>query len=293
MTDEVLRIGVHGAAGKMGHAVLAQIYSSFYGLAKSVRRPQLGATVGRPGSSLLGAELGVQLPSDRENPEARDWLVKPGALCLTDSFNHNDIDVMIDFSTPAASCELIKVCQKYWIPVVVGTTGFDERQIALCEKAAVEIPLLISPNMSFMSTMMLSLIEKTITGIKSGPAPRKYDVDIVEQHHRGKKDAPSGTARLLRESALQAARTNFSSPTDAAAQNSRPAARDPEINISSVRGGTGLNEHRIIFSGAGEQFELVHRVADLAVYAAGAVQGALYLHEAAAGIYSMQNVLQK
>ena len=291
MKLKILRIGVHGVPGKMSQAVVAQIFDFFHKNPSNNYLPQLGAVIGNPSSALLGVDLRNNILHDDLNFKKNDWLVNEKSIYLSDSFDPADIDVMIDFSSPAASIRLVEICKNHSIPVVVGTTGFDDNQANLLKSAGAAIPILISPNMSLAVNVMISLIESAVAGLNAGNLGGGYDIEISEMHHRHKKDSPSGTALKMGETAAQASKINFSNAKMINSETKSYKRAPAQIGISSIRGGTSINEHRIIFAGDGEQLEIIHRSADLSIYASGAVRAAMFLLAAEAGIYSMKDVI--
>ena len=278
MWDDILRIGVHGASGKMGIAVITQIFKSFYQKGGGAPNARLAATLGHRSSNLLGTDLRKKVSAAGIDAANDDWLVAKNSIYLTDVLSPNDIDVMIDFSVPTAAKELLVNCAQAKIPLVTGTTGFTPAQTALFHETARVIPILISPNMSLAVNVLFSLIAQAVNELGLSTRPGNYDIEIAEMHHRLKKDSPSGTALRMHEIATRASRIE----TDMAA---------PRIGIAALRGGTLLNEHRITFAGAGEQLELIHRAANPEVYAQGAIAAAQFLHGAKPRIYSMKEVL--
>ena len=293
MTSNILRIGVYGVPGKMSLAVIAQIFDFFYKTPNNNYKPQLAAVVGKADNALMGSDLRNKISHDAGDINKNAWLLKESSIYLTASFAPEDLDVMIDFSSPAASIQLIETCKKHLIPVVVGTTGFAAAQLATVKKAAGAIPLLLSPNMSLAVNVMFSLIESAVGGLNAGNLHGGYDIEIAEMHHRHKKDSPSGTSLKMGEIAARASKTDFTAAKTINAATTTYQRNSSQIGIASLRGGTALNEHRIIFAGTGEQLEIVHRAADLSIYAAGAVTAAKFLVTAKPGIYSMKDVVGK
>lgn len=194
-------------------------------------------------------------------------------------------DVVIDFSHPSALVTLLEMCQARHLPVVLATTGYDQAQLEAISEAARHIPVFRSANMSLGVNVLLDLVKKA-AAVLGGD----YDVEIVERHHHRKVDAPSGTALMLADAAASAL------PYEAEYVYDRHDVRKPrdphEIGISSVRGGTIVGDHTVIFAGRDEVIELSHHAASREVFAVGAVRAAKFLAQGRApGLYSMSDLL--
>jgi 4-hydroxy-tetrahydrodipicolinate reductase len=205
-------------------------------------------------------------------------------------------DVVIDFSQPHATRSNLTVCRAAHKPLLIGTTGYPADLGALFDEAAREIPLLVAPNTSIGVTLLQEL-----TRIAAKALPPNFDIEIIEAHHRMKKDAPSGTALALGKAAAQGRGLPASHPQDAdrAASeeipnggSSRIGARpEGDIGYAVIRGGDIVGEHTVLFAGTGEQVTLGHRATDRAIFARGAVQAASWLASRAPGRYFMSDFL--
>jgi 4-hydroxy-tetrahydrodipicolinate reductase len=182
-------------------------------------------------------------------------------------------EVVMDFTTAAATRAHLEACRRARKALLIGTTGFAPELEAEFAAAAREIPLLVAPNTSLGVTLLLELVRLSSRALPES-APR-----ILERHHAGKRDAPSGTALAL-ASALAAARPHGSPASDAA-----------RIPIESVREGEVVGEHTALFASPGEELFLGHRASDRAVFARGALAAALWLASKPAGRYSMRDLL--
>ena len=194
-------------------------------------------------------------------------------------------DVVVDFSNPANLDGLLEFCLLRKIPIVLCTTGYSEEQLKDIEKAAERIPVFKSGNMSLGINLMMQLVKRA-----SAVLGESFDVEIVEKHHRRKVDAPSGTALMLADAAAS------SLPYKAEEVFERHSVRQPrrreEIGISSIRGGTIVGEHEIVFAGLDEVFEIKHAALSRDVFAAGAVTAARFIAGVRApGMYDMDDAL--
>ena len=190
---------------------------------------------------------------------------------------------MIDFSHPSATLELARFCRDRTIPMVVGTTGFSPAQRNELEQVAMKIPLLVSPNMSRAVNLLMRLVGEAARALG-----QSADIEIVERHHRLKKDAPSGTALRLAEIAAEAAGiTRFVHGREGlVGQRS-----SNEIGVHAVRTGDEPGEHTVIFGLMGESLELSHRALNRDGFVRGAIDAAVFLAGKPAGLYTMTDVL--
>jgi 4-hydroxy-tetrahydrodipicolinate reductase len=195
-------------------------------------------------------------------------------------------DVVIDFTAPAASLQHAAICAGRGIALVIGTTGFAPEQKNGLRASAGRIPLLLAPNMSVGVNVLFRLVADAARAL--GPA---YEVEIVEMHHRMKRDAPSGTALRLAEEAAQslgiAPEQGF-----VYARHGEVGARKPgTIGLSTLRGGDVVGEHTVHFLSDGERLELTHKATSRDNFARGAVRAARWLAGQKPGLYDMQDVL--
>ena len=260
-----VHIGINGAAGRMGQRLIA--------LAAEDQELKVSAAIENPGHPKLGQDageiagignLGVTLASDL--PEA------------------HLLNVVIDFSAPEGTMHILKKCVARRIPLVVATTGHTPEQKTEIEAAAHQTALLMSPNMSLVVNVLFELTRRTAEMLKG----KDFDVEIIERHHRFKKDSPSGTANqfakiiqgVMGQSELRHGREGI------LGERSRH-----EIGMHAIRAGDNVGEHTIIFSTLGETLELVHKSSSRDSYARAALLAAKFLADRPAGRYSMNDVL--
>jgi 4-hydroxy-tetrahydrodipicolinate reductase len=193
-------------------------------------------------------------------------------------------DVVIDFSAPEGTEPLLRLCRERTLASVIATTGHSAQQKAEIAEAAHEIPVLLAPNMSLVVNVLFHLTRQAAHLLTD----RGYDVEIIERHHRHKKDSPSGTAlhfaRIIQQEMGQ---TDLRHGREGLV-GERPSK---EIGIHAVRAGDNVGEHTILFSALGESLELVHKGSSRDSYARGALQAARFLAGKPAGQYSMDDVL--
>ena len=193
-------------------------------------------------------------------------------------------DVIIDFSHPSALDDLIEYGLSTGTPIVFATTGYSDEQINKIKKAAEQIPVFFTFNMSLGINLLIKLA-KTATEILGG----QFDIEVVEKHHNQKIDAPSGTAIMLANSINEVLDNNCHYIYDRHSQ--RKKRENSEIGIHSIRGGTIVGEHDVIFAGRDEVITLSHSAASKEVFAVGAVNAAVFLATQKPGIYDMAALL--
>ena len=198
----------------------------------------------------------------------------------------HDSDVVIDFSQTEATELVCRTCLENKKPLVLGTTGHTEEQIKLIEAAAQSVPILFAPNFSIGVNTLFWLTRKAAEVVGSD-----FDVEIVEMHHRSKKDSPSGTAKELGEILIKARSLDYGK--NVAHGRKGPIGERPhdEIGMHALRGGDVVGEHIVIFAGQGERLELTHRASSRETFALGALHAAQWIVGKSPGLYSMQDVL--
>ena len=193
-------------------------------------------------------------------------------------------DVIIDFSNPALLNNLLGYCLSTGTPLVIGSTGYSDEQIAKIKSAAQQIPIFFTFNMSLGINLLVQLAKKAASVLGD-----QFDIEIVEKHHNQKIDAPSGTAIMLANAINE---TLDNSKTYVYDRHSRRQKRDKsEIGMHSIRGGTIVGEHDVIFAGHDEVITLSHSAASKAVFANGAVNAAVFLKDKPAGLYDMSQMV--
>ncbi len=196
-----------------------------------------------------------------------------------------EADVVIDFSSPAALIALLDFSKTRRVPLVLATTGYSAAQLSAIDEAAKTVPIFRSGNMSLGINLLTELVKRAATVLGDG-----YDVEIIERHHHRKVDAPSGTALMLAEAAAEGLPYT---PEYVYDRHDVRKARDArEIGISSVRGGTIVGDHTVLFAGRDEVIELTHSAQSREVFASGAVRAAKFLAGVQApGLYSMADLV--
>ena len=196
-----------------------------------------------------------------------------------------EADAVIDFSSAKAVDGLYKYCEEKKLGLVLCTTGLSPEQISAAEKLSEKVPVLRSANMS----LGINLLEKLLKEAAGTLAAAGFDIEIVEKHHKLKKDAPSGTALALADAVSDGLTEKYEYVFDRSQRSiQRP---QKEIGLSAVRGGTIVGDHDVIFAGEDEVITFSHRAYSKAVFAKGAVQAAIFIAGAASGMYTMSDVI--
>jgi 4-hydroxy-tetrahydrodipicolinate reductase len=194
-------------------------------------------------------------------------------------------DVLIDFTNPESSLKSIEIAKKHKVAIVIGTTGFTEKQKEKIADTAKTIPIILSPNMSVGVNILFELVKDITKKIPD------YDIEIVELHHNKKKDAPSGTAAKLADIAARATGKNINEIGVYGRNGIIGERKKEEIGVMSVRAGDITGDHTIYFAGPGERIELTHRAHSRDSFASGAIRAAKWLFSKPSGLYDMTDVL--
>ncbi|MGD8378026.1 MAG: 4-hydroxy-tetrahydrodipicolinate reductase [Gammaproteobacteria bacterium] len=258
------RIGISGAGGRMGVALLRALRESD-GFVP-------GGALVRPGDARAGRRVDDAFP-DLRFTDCPETVVA-------------ESDVIVDFSTPEATDAVLTACMAADRALVIGTTGLSAAQKAAVREAGQHIAVVMAPNTSLGVNLLISLV-----GQAAAALGEDWDCEIVEAHHRYKADAPSGTALRLGEAVAAARGCSLAEAAVHARHGQTGPRRSGAIGFSTVRGGDIAGEHTVMFAGDGERLELAHRATDRTIFARGALRAAAWVVEQPPGFYTMQDVL--
>ncbi len=263
-----IRIALVGTTGRMGRVLVEA--------AKHHESIQLGAAIEREGSTLIGADAGE--------------LAGVGTMhvSINDSLDNvkNDFDVLVDFTSPESTLMHVAWCEKNNKSIVIGTTGFNDEQSKSIANSAKNIRIVSAPNMSVGVNLMWKLLETA-----SRVIGEQSDIEIIETHHRHKKDAPSGTALKMGEVIADTLGRDLEKCA-VYGREGITGERDREtIGFSTIRAGDVIGDHTALFATLGERFEITHKSSSRMTYANGAMRAALWLVDQNVGLYDMQQVL--
>lgn len=263
-----MRLVVVGAAGRMGRMLVKAIHEAPGCI--------LSAAVERPGSTMLGQDSGVLAGLPANGVLLGDEALPAFAAA----------DAVLDFTAPDSTVAFAALAAQAKIAHVVGTTGLEPQHLAALEAAARQTAIIRSGNMSLGVNLLAALVRKVAATLGTD-----WDIEIVEMHHRMKVDAPSGTAVLLGEAAAQGRAVDLAQQR-VAVRDGHTGARVPgTIGFATLRGGTVVGDHKVVFAGASERLELTHIAEDRGLFAQGAVKAALWGRGREPGLYSMADVL--
>jgi 4-hydroxy-tetrahydrodipicolinate reductase len=260
----MIEIAITGAAGRMGQRLIALArQDGGFNVASAVERPG-HASIGKDAGEVAGiGPIGVPLTTDlRGSPT-----------------------VLIDFTTPAATREWIAICRTTKIAHLIGTTGLTSADHSLIDEEALEIPVLQSPTMALGVALLFKLAAEAAKILGDD-----YDIEVVEAHHRFKKDAPSGTALGLADSILKATGKTRDALVFGRAGDETTRKRG-EVTMHSLRLGDEIGTHTAYFSALGERLELSHRATSRDTFVHGALRAAKFLAQQKPGRYSLSDVL--
>lgn len=196
------------------------------------------------------------------------------------------VDVIIDFSNPAALENLLEFATSRKIPLVVATTGLSPVQVKMLEKASAQIPVFFTANMSLGVNLMIELVKRAARLLEEN-----FDIEIIEKHHNQKVDAPSGTALAIADSINSVLCQKQEYVYDRHSRRKKRSKK--EIGIHAVRGGTIVGEHSVIFAGKDEIIEINHMAMSKEIFGVGALRAAKFLYRKKPGMYSMNDLVSE
>jgi len=261
-------IVVNGVLGRMGKEIAQTVFTD--------SEVVLRGCIEREGHPSLGADIGGFLGIEKTGVTIRSSLKEIAG----------NVDVIIDFTTPASTRSLLQEIQGTTTAIVIGTTGLSDSDMALIKKASGANAILFSPNMSLGVNFLFYL-----TQIAAERLGGDFDIEIIEAHHRFKKDSPSGTAKMLGEIAAAARGSSYKEAASHGREGVVSERPTEQIGMHAVRGGDIVGDHTVLFAGIGERLEIRHCAHSRTTFARGAVKAAKWLHDQKPGLYSMRNVL--
>jgi len=262
------RIVITGAAGRMGSLIMRLIHAS--------HDLKIAAALEKPGHPAIGRDAGEIAGIGRIGVPVGTFSEKTLKSC----------SVIVDFSHPESTMEFLEGAKRKKIPLVIGTTGMSDAQKKRIKDASKIIPIVMSPNMSLGVNLMFKIVGDTSRALKDG-----YDIEIVEAHHRMKKDAPSGTALRLAESVAAALKRNLKKDAVYQRKGNIGERKPSEIGIQVIRAGDIVGDHTVLFGGPGERLEITHRATSREAFARGALSAARWILKQRPALYNMSHVL--
>jgi 4-hydroxy-tetrahydrodipicolinate reductase len=263
-----MRLVVAGAGGRMGRAVIRAIAET--------DGVVLAGAVEAPGAAVIGQDAGELAGLGRAGIAVS---AEPPALLA-------GADGLIDFTIPAATVALLEQSAARGLVHVIGTTGLTPAHEKLVGAAAVTARIVKSGNMSLGVNLLAALVKQVAKSLGD-----EFDIEILEMHHNRKIDAPSGTALLLGAAAAAGRDINLAEHSVRLRDGHTGARKAGDVGFASLRGGSVVGEHSVIFAGPHERIELIHRAEDRMIFARGAIKAALWARGQKPGVYSMTDVL--
>ena len=262
-----MKVAIAGSGGRMGRVLLETL--------RGTADAQLAAALEQRGSTHVGKDAG-------------EFLGEPFGVAISDDPGQAlaGCDVLIDFTRPEGTLAHLAVCRALGVKLVIGTTGFDQKQKDAIAEAAREIAIAMAPNFSVGVNVTFKLLEVAARALREG-----FDVEIVEAHHRHKVDAPSGTALRMGEIIAGALDRDLQTCAVHGREGVTGERKADTIGFSAIRGGDVVGDHSVMFLGTGERIEITHRSNSRATYAQGAFRSARFLMDRKNGLYDMQDVL--
>ncbi len=268
MSDKVVRVGVCGAAGRMGKTILE--------VCQETEDVSIGAAIEYQGSPFIGVDAGELAGIGRIDIPVSDD-IRP----VTDQF-----DVLIDFTVATSVASNIEKCARAGKRMVIGTTGLGVKERDLIEKTAGKTAIVFAPNMSIGVNLCFKLLEMAARVIGDDT-----DIEIIEAHHRHKKDAPSGTALRMGEVIAGTLGRDLKQCAVYGREGITGERDKKTIGFETIRAGDIVGEHTVMFASNGERVEITHKATSRKTFAAGAVRAAQWIFTREKGLYDMQDVL--
>jgi len=262
----VIKVIVLGAAGRMGSTILKLVKEDpelkLIGAVERTDSPYIGED-----TSKFGGNQGIKIVSSLKDVATKDAVV-------------------VDFTHIYSTLDNVKLAKDIGFPMVIGTTGFDPDQLEYIRECAENFPCVISPNMSLGVNLLFKLVYEAAKILGDD-----YDVEILEIHHRMKKDAPSGTAIKLGQIVAEALERDYHKSAVFERKGMIGERKKEEIGMQTLRAGDVVGEHTVIFGGMGERLELIHRAHSRENFARGAIRAVKWVYDKKPGIYGMKEVL--
>lgn len=262
------KITVLGATGRMGQAIIHAIAQIDGAALYSALEREGADAIGKDARALTGLE--------------------PSGVLITSNVDEalDGSDAIIDFTAPQVSIDCAKKAHALGLVHVIGTTGWTAEEDAEIASLSGNGRLVKAGNMSLGVNLLMGLVKKAAAAL-----PEDFDIEVLEMHHRMKVDAPSGTALMLGEAAAEGREIDLASNA-VRARDGITGAREPgTIGFATLRGGTVIGDHSVVFAGSNERIELSHHAQDRSIFANGAVHASLWAQDKAPGLYSMADVL--
>ena len=263
-----MKLGIMGAAGRMGRTLASVIHD--------MEGCTIGGAVEPPGSLAIGQDIGLLA-----------GLGKVGVLITDDPLEMvAKVDGILDFTIPKASTEFAGLAANARIVHVIGTTGHSEAEMAAIKAAARHATIIKAGNMSLGVNLLTAVTKKVAEALDDD-----YDIEVLEMHHKHKIDAPSGTALMLGQAAAEGRGVSLTAKSVRSRDGHTGARKRGDIGFATLRGGSIVGEHTVMFAADGEIVEISHRATDRGIFARGALKAARWGRGKGPGLFDMVDVL--
>ena len=265
----LINIGIAGCLGRMGQELVKEIVNN----------------------NLLNFTGGFEHPQHKNlNNKISDLIDVKTKHIITDNSKEifSNSDVIIDFTTPESTLQNVLMALEHNTPIVIGTTGLNEKIINVIKKGSENIPILQSSNMSVGVNLLYNLVERVASTLNDVD----YDIEIAETHHKHKIDAPSGTAITLGEFAAKGRQINFNKAKVLDRTDSLSEHKKGSIGFAVTRGGEIAGEHTVSFIGTNDRIDLVHKAQNRSIFVKGAIEAAIFISDKKNGLYFMEDVIK-
>ena len=263
-----IKLGICGAAGRMGKTILE--------VCKNIKDVKICAAIEHPDSPYIGHDAGEVAGIGNLGVQITDSI----------SSSSNKVDVFIDFTLADSVIQNINECESLGCSMVIGTTGLNDEAKARIQSAAKNISIVFAPNMSIGVNLCFRLLE-----VAASTIGKDADVEIVEAHHRDKKDAPSGTAIRMGEIIASTTDRDLKDCAIYGREGTSESRDKNSIGFETIRAGDIIGDHTVIFATTGERIEISHKATSRKNFANGAVRAALWLADKDKGLFDMQDVI--
>ncbi|MGD9670919.1 MAG: 4-hydroxy-tetrahydrodipicolinate reductase [Hyphomicrobiaceae bacterium] len=263
-----MRIAIMGAGGRMGRELVRAVHA--------LKGCVVAGGVERAGSPFIGQDVGVVAGIGDAGAAILD---DPLEVCAR-------VDAILDFTSPKATVEFAGLAANARIVHVIGTTGLGPEDEAAIAAAARHATIVKAGNMSLGVNLLVAITRRVAEALDAD-----FDIEVLEMHHKHKVDAPSGTALMLGQAAADGRDVSLDKVSVRCRDGHTGARRRGDIGFQSLRGGSVVGDHTVIFAGEGERVELTHIASDRGIFARGAVKAALWGHGRGPGLFTMSDVL--
>ena len=263
------RIAITGAAGRMGRILIEAV--------DAAEGAQVGAAIVLPNDPMVGVDAGAIAGLGKN----LNVIAVTDVNAALDSF-----DVLIDFTSPEATMQNVKICRQVGKKIVIGTTGLSDEQKAGLEAAGKDMGIVFAPNYSVGVNLCLNLLR-----MAASVMGEDSDIEVIEMHHKHKVDAPSGTALRMGEVVAETMGWDLKEVACYGREGQTGARPHKQIGFETIRGGDVVGDHTVMFATDGERVEVTHKAQSRMTFAKGAVRAAKWIGSQENGLYDMQDVL--